>query len=118
IPLTDRVPGHAISLKEERNSPTARIPLKGRFHLDPTKQPKAIDFFYLGEDAKPMLGIYRLEGDTLTLCWNNEPTQSADRPTEFSTKGKKWTLAVWRRVAVVGEVVPRMSPAQEIGEST
>src|SRR5262249_37197920 len=96
--LTASVTGNDISLKEEPNSSTARLPLKGRFHLDPTKQPKAIDFFYLGEDAKPMLGIYRLEGDTLTLCWNNEPTQSADRPTEFSTKGKTWTLAVWQRV--------------------
>jgi uncharacterized protein (TIGR03067 family) len=97
-PPTATVSGNNISSTDDPKDPAAPFKFSGRFHLDPTKQPKAIDFFYFGEDAKPMLGIYRLEGDTLTLCWNTEPSKPEDRPTEFSTKGKKWTLAVWQRV--------------------
>jgi uncharacterized protein (TIGR03067 family) len=100
--LSASITGNDISLNEDPKSPIDRLQLKGRFHLDPTKQPKTIDFFYLGDDAKPMLGIYDLKGDTLRLCWNEKPTQSSDRPTAFSTKGTNWTLAVWRREPKAG----------------
>ena len=39
-------------------SPNAQLQFNGVFHLDPTKQPKSVDFFYLGsKQAKSMLGI-------------------------------------------------------------
>src|SRR5262249_5435629 len=113
-PPTATISGNDISATEDPKGPAAPFKFSGRFHLDPTKQPKAIDFFYLDGDAKPMLGIYRLDGDTLTLCWNTEPTKPGDRPTEFSTKGKKWTLAVWQRVVNAGRDGARRSDQESI----
>ena len=68
----------------------------GTFRLDATTTPKAIDFILSGPaKAKPIRGIYRLEGDKLTLCY---PAPGQPRPREFSAKeGTGNTLAVWVR---------------------
>jgi RNA polymerase sigma factor (sigma-70 family) len=62
---------------------------EGTYKLDPAKTPKAID----ASDGKQMLfGIYKLEGDTLTVCLGEE------RPTEFACKpGTKMMLVVLKR---------------------
>src|SRR5262249_4862043 len=39
---------------------------KGTYRLDPTKKPGAIDL--VKEGGKTLLGLYRLEGDHLTIC--------------------------------------------------
>lgn len=66
---------------------------KGTFVLDPEKQSKTIDM--KGTDGqllegKTILGIYRIEKDTLTLCQDDE------RPKEFSGAGKAGLLTLER----------------------
>lgn len=67
--------------------------------LDAATDPKIIDFTRLqGDDKGQVLeGIYKLDGDTLTVCaWSGEGTRS--RPTEFATKpGSNIVLAVLKR---------------------
>ena len=61
----------------------------GTFKLNETKKPKEIDLT-VTEDGKTEahLGIYKLDGDTLTICKSHPPQ---DRPTEFASKeGEKW----------------------------
>lgn len=57
--------------------------------LDPSKQPKALDETALDGryKGKTMPAIYRLEGDTLTLCSSNQPPgqKAPSRPTEFES---------------------------------
>jgi uncharacterized protein (TIGR03067 family) len=57
--------------------------------LDPAKDPKEIDMA-VNEDGKDEVhkGIYKLKGDTLTLCKSHPPDE---RPGAFGTKeGSKW----------------------------
>lgn len=65
--------------------------------LDPTREPKTIDVLPDGGPSrdKRVLGIYRLEGDRLTICMA-DPDQP--RPREFKAeKGSKCTLMTFRR---------------------
>jgi uncharacterized protein (TIGR03067 family) len=54
--------------------------------IDPTKTPKTIDAEITRGSAKDkvMLGIYKLEKDTLEICWG-EPG-SNKRPTKFTSR--------------------------------
>jgi uncharacterized protein (TIGR03067 family) len=68
------------------------------FTLDPTKSPKGIDTVALGgsRKGKVTLGIYKLEGDRLTMCVR---LKGEGRPTEFATKqGSGDMLMVFERV--------------------
>ena len=61
--------------------------------------PKAIDLTP-GENGGPLKGkrypgIYKLEGDTLTLCLSIEA--GSKRPTKFATKDTYWVLDVYKR---------------------
>jgi uncharacterized protein (TIGR03067 family) len=62
-----------------------RIAIKGTFKLDPTREPKTIDWTdTFGEDAgKTFLAIYYLENDQLIFCAADE---GQERPTEFRTR--------------------------------
>ena len=67
------------------------------FKLDATKKPKTIDSTPDGppEKAKPILGIYEFDGETLKIC-NSRPGK--DRPTDFEAKeGSEHTCIVWQR---------------------
>jgi uncharacterized protein (TIGR03067 family) len=53
--------------------------VNGARKIDPTKSPKEITLMPDGSN-KSLLGIYKLEGDTLTLCFGEK------RPTDFKAK--------------------------------
>lgn len=70
---------------------------RAKFTIDPTKNPKAIDYAMTAgpTKGKTHLGIYELEGDTLKFCF---AAPGKDRPTEFTAdEGSQRTLSVWRR---------------------
>jgi uncharacterized protein (TIGR03067 family) len=65
--------------------------------LDPTQNPMTIDVTFTEGDSKgkTALGIYRIEGDLLTIC-RSAPDQA--RPTMFaSTPGSGHTLMTYKR---------------------
>jgi uncharacterized protein (TIGR03067 family) len=69
-----------------------------KYTLDPSKQPKWIDID-MGE--KPLgLGIYKIEGDDLTICvvGSTNSGKPSPRPSEFKAKKDQHTLLVLKRV--------------------
>ena len=64
------------------------------FKVDSTKSPKTIDVTPKKEGEKTHAGIYKLDGDTLTICINHDET----RPTKFeSPEGTQTMLLVLKR---------------------
>ena len=71
-------------------------PTVSTIRIDPTVTPKSLDD-HQSHMFRPCLGIYKLEGDRLTVCWNNTTTE---RPTTFDSKeGSPFVLSVLRRRA-------------------
>ena len=68
-----------------------------KIELDPRPEPKAIDVIPDGgpDRGQHVLGIYKLEGDELTICM---AAAGQPRPKEFEAKeGSKCTLRKFRR---------------------
>jgi uncharacterized protein (TIGR03067 family) len=71
-------------------------PMQSAISVDPTANPKQMDrdeSLPWGKRRRP--AIYELEGEQLTLCWNNN---GSERPTTFdSPTGSSFVLTVLRR---------------------
>ena len=92
----NRVTWKTIPGKELADTPFAKFNLDGVFDLDPTKSPKTINLTVLGKDPKTplgtpapraMLGIYRLDGETLELCVAIDPERPDERPARCPMSG-------------------------------
>ncbi len=81
---------NAVILKVEFKDDKVRViypdggELKGTFKLDATTDPKLIDFSL--KDRGEFEGIYKLDGDRITVCASDPCTKQ--RPSEFSKDGK------------------------------
>lgn len=66
------------------------------FKIDPSKDPKTIDLTRkVGEKEIVLRGIYKVDGDTLTVC---RAGAEHERPKEFKVTAEVGLLQVWKRV--------------------
>jgi uncharacterized protein (TIGR03067 family) len=70
---------------------------KGSLKLDPKKEPKALDFFPTqgNNNGKTFLCVYKIDGDTLTICYSLDGTT---RPENFEPLSNTLLLVKYERV--------------------
>jgi uncharacterized protein (TIGR03067 family) len=71
-----------------------------QFKIDNTKTPAEIDFTSTvpGGKTRKQLGIFKLEGDTLTIAVNNDPQQPPkDRPKGFKSNKESFIMTLKRK---------------------
>jgi uncharacterized protein (TIGR03067 family) len=82
---------------ETTTTMAGRVYIKAKITLDPSKNPKTIDYQMTDGFTKgqKQLGIYEVEGDTFKSCFGKP---GAERPADFTSKpGDGRTLSVWKR---------------------
>jgi uncharacterized protein (TIGR03067 family) len=82
---------------ETTTTMAGQVYFKAKITIDPSKQPKTIDYQMTEGFTKgqAQLGIYEVEGDTFKACFGKP---GAERPADFTSKpcdGR--TLSVWKR---------------------
>jgi uncharacterized protein (TIGR03067 family) len=66
-----------------------------KLQIDPAKSPWAMDLTTTTGRPRTYRAIFKMEGDTLTIC---QSSINRERPTEFTSQGKVRTmLMVWKR---------------------
>jgi uncharacterized protein (TIGR03067 family) len=100
----DYINGWKLTIKGDQWTFMSRkTEYKSTFRIDPAKDPKTIDLtgkrFDLAKGANVESlspGIYKLEGDTLTVCRTNF---ESERPKEFKTTEETGVrrIEVWKR---------------------
>ncbi len=68
--------------------------------IDPTSKPKTNEIVHETgtEKGKTQYGIYKLDGDKLTVCVTPAGKKAVDRPKEFSTTNSGNVIFVFERV--------------------
>jgi uncharacterized protein (TIGR03067 family) len=68
--------------------------------VDPKKNPKTIDNLHESgaQKGKKQYGIYKLEGDKLTVCMTRPGVAEGDRPKDFGTKDAANVVFVFERL--------------------
>lgn len=68
--------------------------------VDPQKTPRTMDNLHESgaQKGKKQLGVYKLEGDKLTVCMTAPGAAEADRPKGFATKDSTGVLFLFERV--------------------
>lgn len=95
-----KLPGLIVTLTLENGKYTLKAESedKGTYKLDAARKPKEVDI--KGTEGpnkgKTVLGIYKLDGDTMTVCY--DLSGKGTRPTEFkTTPGTQLFLATYKR---------------------
>jgi uncharacterized protein (TIGR03067 family) len=93
----------------------AKFSLDGVYHLDSTKSPKTINLTVLGHNARTplgtpapraLLGIYKLEGDSLEVCIAIDPEHAEERPGRFESVPGKFIVHVKLKRGTAGVAGP------------
>jgi uncharacterized protein (TIGR03067 family) len=68
--------------------------------VNPKKNPKTLENAHEAgsQKGKKQYGIYKLEGDTFTVCITGPGAAETDRPKDFTTKDTGYVVFVFERV--------------------
>jgi len=85
----------------------AQTMMKAKITIDPSKNPKTIDYEVIGgpNKGKRQLGIYELDGEKFKSCFG---APGDERPMDFTSKsGDRRTSSVWKREKEAAPKRPR-----------